>query len=635
MAELERTLSFPVLLIITINSIMGTGIFFLPAVGAREAGPASIIAWIVMSLLAVAIGFIFAELVGMYPKSGGVYEYTKQAFGTFPSFMFGWATLVAANLTIAMLVVGAVLYLNPGLPYVVNIVISILIVLVFNYMAFRGMQTSAVMLVAFGLVTLGTLLALTIPGLFSFRPDNLVPFFTQPHGKILLAIFLISETFFGWETATFLAEETKDPQKTMPRALWIGTVSIAVLSLAFVLISLMNVPASEFGGSVTPLATLAGIYFNPSMIPVFSILVYLSIIGSVAGWIVAAPRLIMSLAKDKLFIQQFAEIHEKYKTPHKAIIFQTIVTSLLIVVGAGEYETLLELLVPLVLIMYAGVVASFVIMRFTKKSQPRPFRIRAGVPLGVLSILSILGLLAAWLFIAHGAIHVLALAGSFVFIGIPIYFLLTYFYNPDAIVSTLNRFTLLNVLLENILVPKRIRRRILELVPEAGGQHLLEFGAGVGTLTLHLADHVGPQGKVYAVDLSEHNVRQINKRLQKKGHSHVMPIHDPHLVNRIHPGIKSIDVAVSLGHLSYIQDVRKVLREIHRLLPQRGRICFVEYIDLFYFLPNNPDWLSHPDRIREIFESAGFSVSVRIEKGLLWNYLYVYGVKESADVPYI
>lgn len=635
MAELNRTLSFPTLLIITINSIMGTGIFFLPAVGAREAGPASIISWLIMSILAVAVGFIFGELVGMYPKSGGVYEYTKQAFGTFPSFIFGWMTLIAANVTIAMLVVGAVRYLNPALPGIAKITISIGIVVMFNYMAYRGMETSAVMLVAFGLVTLVTLLGLTVPGFFSFSTKNITPFFTHSADKVLLTIFLVAETFFGWETATFLAEETKDPERTMPRALWLGTIIIAILSLVFVVISLGNVPWQQFGLEKAPLSYLGIAYYGSGIESTVSMLVYLSIIGSVAGWVVAAPRLIMSLAKDKLFIQQFADIHEEHRTPHKAIFFQTIVTSILIVVGSGSYEILLELLVPIVLIMYAGVIGSFVLMRFTKPEQKRPFKVRFGVPLGILVILMLLAIFTAWAVTAHNAPAILQLAGSFIFAGVPVYLLLTYFYNPDALIRTMNRLAFLNLWFESLLVPKRVRREVLQFLSDARNKHVLEFGSGVGGLTLYLAEHVGSKGRVTALDVSEHNIRILKSRLEKRGHAHVSVVHDPHLVNRVHPDVQNIDMVVSLGNLSYLQDIEKVLQELAQILPRRGKLCFVEYIDMFFFLPNNPKWVKDPDEVQRIFNKAGFSVNLQVKRGMFWNYLYIYGVKEERDVPYI
>jgi len=113
MGELKRELSFKAILLITINSIIGTGIFFLPSVGTKYAGPMSIISWIIMSVIAIYISMCFAELVSMFPKAGGVYEYSKQAYGRFTSFLIGWITLIAGNITIVMLVVGAIQYILP------------------------------------------------------------------------------------------------------------------------------------------------------------------------------------------------------------------------------------------------------------------------------------------------------------------------------------------------------------------------------------------------------------------------------------------------------------------------------------------------------------------------------------------
>ena len=108
MAELKRVLSYPVLLLIVINSILGTGIFFLPAMGAKIAGPASIISWLVLSVISIYMAMVFGELASMFPEAGGVYEFCKNAFGRFPSFLIGWLTLVGGNITIAMLMVGAI-----------------------------------------------------------------------------------------------------------------------------------------------------------------------------------------------------------------------------------------------------------------------------------------------------------------------------------------------------------------------------------------------------------------------------------------------------------------------------------------------------------------------------------------------
>ena len=138
MAELKKVLSFPAILLITINSIMGTGIFFLPAVGAGAAGPASILSWLFLSLISIYIAMCFGELSSMFPKAGGIYEYCKQAYGRFISFIIGWMTIMAGNITIAMLVVGAIQYLLPVGSPLMKIGISLIFIFAFNYIAFKG-----------------------------------------------------------------------------------------------------------------------------------------------------------------------------------------------------------------------------------------------------------------------------------------------------------------------------------------------------------------------------------------------------------------------------------------------------------------------------------------------------------------
>ncbi len=626
MASLEKTLSFPVILLITINSIMGTGIFFLPSSGAGVAGPTSIISWILMAILSMGIGLVFAELVGMYPFAGGVYEYCKQAFGSFPSFLLGWMTMIAGNITIAMLVVGAIRYLNPSLPPLVNIGLSIFFVLIFNAMAYRGMQTSAMMLVTFGIITISSVVGLTIPGLFSFKAANLVPFWTHPFSATLLAVFFIAETFFGWETATFLAEETKDAEHVMPRAMWLATLLIGIMCVSFVVVSLANIPWQTFSSSATPLADLAAHYFGSGALAFASIIVYLAIIGTVAGWVVSAPRLIMSLAEDKLFLHQLAEIHPKYKTPYKAIIFQTLLASVLVVVGSASFEAILHLLLPVAISLYAAVLLAFIVLRYTRSDHPRPFKLWAGVPFASFLFLCLIGMVVYWAILDPTAVHTLTVVASFLLLGIPLYLLLLFTYNPDAILAATNLFAYWNVLLEDLLLPKRLRREILFIFRGLEGKHILEYGAGVGTLTLRLAEQVLPGGRVTATDLSAKNIRILERRLQKRGIVHVRTLHDSHHVNRIHPDVKDVDVVFSVGALGYVQDLRKVLKDLHRILPERGKVCFVEYVDYFKFLPN-PKLLSDEAALKEEFRKSGYSVQVAKVKGLLWSYLFIYGEK--------
>jgi len=626
MTQLKKVLSFRAILLITINSIMGTGIFFLPAVGVRHSGPASILSWLILSFVSIYIGMCFAELSSMFPKSGGVYEFCKQAYGRFPSFLFGWMTLIAGNITIAMLVVGAIQYLLPFPITGVKIGICLFFIFVFNYMAFKGMKTSAFMLITFAFITIGTLLALIIPGLIKLNPGNFTPFFAFPMSTVLVTIFFISETFFGWETATFLAEETKDGARVMPKALIWGTVIIAVMCLLFVVTSIGAIPWETFGASSTPLTDLGFAHYGNFGADIFTILVYLSIIGSVAGWIVSAPRLILALAKDGLFLKQFASIHKKNFTPYKAIIFQTILTSILVIVGFGSYETLLHLLIPMVLIMYGGVLLSLVILRFKKPDLTRFFKVPLG-KIGPILVVIFMGfLLGMWLLEAEGAMHTLRLGLSFIAIGLPIYFLLEMYYDPKVIIEVNDAFAYLALLTERIYLPHSVRRKIIGMLGDIKGKKVLEYGCSVGTLTLWLAREVGPRGKLFAHSDLKYSPRIAKRRVEKLGYKHVNVIIDK-IPDRVHPSVPKVNATISVGELSYIQDVRHVLTEINRRMKKGDKIVFLEYDKFFDIIPNR-FWLGDDKKIIEVFNGNGFYVNVFRKQGFAWQYVYIFGKKE-------
>jgi APA family basic amino acid/polyamine antiporter len=608
MADLKKELSYRAILLITINSILGTGIFFLPAVGAAHSGPASILSWVIMAVIAIYTGMCFAELASMFPKAGGIYEFCKQAFGRFPSFLIGWTTIIAGNITIAMLVVGAIQYIFPANFPLVTIPLSLLFVFVFNYIAYRGMKTSAFMLITFAFITLITLFLLIIPGIMKFNPDNLKPFFTFPVSAIFVTIFFIAETFFGWETATFLAEETKDGQKIMPKALITGTVIIAAIAVLFVVTSLGTIPWAEFIGEY-----------------VVTLLVYLAIIGSVAGWIVAAPRLLLAMSRDELFPKQLAAIHPKHNTPYKAIIFQTVLTTVLVFMGVGSYNTLLHLLVPIVLILYSAVLISLVVMRYTKKDVKRYYTVPGGKVVPWFIIAFLIALIVGWWMEQHNALQLTMLGLSFILLGVPIYFLLEMFYDRRAIRHVedfLARFTLM---FENINLPTKHRKELLRLIGNVKGKSIYEYGAGVGTLTLHLAQRVGKKGKIFATGISKKELSILQNRLDKKGHKHVQVLHDPKHTDRAHTKVKKVDLVVSVGGMGYVKKPKTVLKHFAQRLKKGGRVVFLDYDKFFYLIPNI-EWLNQD--VKTIFKQAGFDVKVEKKRGLLWTYVYMYGTKK-------
>jgi amino acid transporter len=639
MTELRKVLNYRVVLLITINAIIGSGLFFLPSIGARYSGPASIISWIIVSLVTIYTAACFSELVSMFPKAGGVYEFNKRAFGRFFSFMIGWMAWLVGNITTAMLIVGAIQYLLPfnNLTFtIVKIFISLTWVFIFNLMAYKGIKTSAVMLISFAVITLTIILILILPSIPKISLVNLSPFFIHNDffsnlSSIFVAIFFISQAFFGLESVCFLAEEVKHPEKYLPKSLMNGVFIISALSLLLVFTSLSIIHWKVFGLSGAPFSDLAYILMGDIGRDIITIGTYLVIIGAAAGWIVTGPRLILALTRDKLFLPQFKAIHHKYHTPYKAIIFQGIVTAIFVLMsfkGKG-YETLLAMLIPLVLFMMSATVLAVPILRKKKPILARPFKVFFGRSGPILIILFNLSLITLWIWSEPNAINLLMIASSFVFLGIPIYLLIEFYYNPKMIHKVDDLFAYVSLLFENFSIPKRVKENLFFLLGDIENKKILDFGCSVGTLTVPLAEKVG-KGKVYGVDISEHDINITYKRLSSKNLNNFKLIYDPSDISRIHPSIPKVNGIISANMIGYIQRPIKVLKGMNRLLKVNEKVCFSEYDKFFGFIPNK-EWLTRDRIILSHFHEAGFEVDIIRKKALFWQYIYIYG-KKSKEV---
>ena len=117
-----------------------------------------------------------------------------------------------------------------------------------------------------------------------------------------------------------------------------------------------------------------------------------------------------------------------------------------------------------------------------------------------------------------------------------------------------------------------------------------------------------------------------HRRARKRGHNHVIALHDPFHARRVHPDVPEIHTVVSIGSLGYLQDVDNVLKDMNCRLKKGSKICFLEY-DRFFELIPNVEWLSNDAEIKRIFDKNGFTVSVIRKQGFAWRYIFIYGSK--------
>jgi amino acid transporter len=614
--EMKKVLSFKVILLITINSIMGTGIWFLTSAGAKHAGPASLISWGILSLISIYIAMCFGELVSMFPKAGGVYEFAKQTYGRFWSFVIGWTTSIAGSVTIAMLLLGALQYLIPIKYSFTYIPIAIALILLFSFVAFRGMQTSTVVLVTFALITLTAVIAIIIPGFINLEPGNFDPFFVFPTMSIILAIFFIAETFFGWESAIFLSAETKNPSKVMPKALIYGTLVIALLSFFLAFTAMGTIPWNQYAESVAPLRDLGEAHFGLVGGIIFTILIFVSVIGATAGWIVTAPRLLMSIAEDKLFFTQFAKIHPKHKSPYISIIFQALVVSTLVIIGAGSYETLLHMLIPLILIVYSAVLLSVVILRFKKPDHPRPYRVIFGKIGPFTTILFMIFLLVMFIKETHGALDLLRISGGLIAFGIPAYFAIELFYDPKYVTLRRNLAARMGHHFHRIPLPKLTFSKILKLVEPTGKSDVLVMNSPMGAFTQQIVRRKIPFHKIYVANQSKEEIKVFRKKVKNKDV-------DVRLLSSLKVPQVKVDRFISFNDLGYAKNPAKFVGEVKDILKKKGKFCF--YVKST-FLNVKPNALLVGNRklVLELFKEQKLKVNYLKKRRLFKTEIFIY-----------
>jgi len=617
---LKKEIGFKTLLFLAINGILGTGIFFLPAIGAGVAGPASIISWLIMSLVAIGIAFYFAELSSMFPKSGGTYEFAKQAFSGVTAFIVGWTSWIVANITIAMLLVGSFRYLLPGMSDLEILFISVLTIILLNFISYRGIGLSSSLLLIFGVLTVGTLLALLIPGLFSIQLTNFTPFFVSEPFTIFLAVFFIAETFFGWETLTYLSEEVRNP-KDIPKVMILGTSAVILISLGLVFVSLGNIHWEVFSVSRAPLALLSTTLFG-EFGKYFGLFIFIPLIGTAATWIISSPRLLYAMSRDRVFLTAFEKVHSHHATPHLAIAFQTIITIFVTFLALGSYNVLLSLLLPLILLVYSMTLLAVVKLRITRPNAKR-FRAPLGKVGPLIIVLFNLSLIFVWVDLVPGSIRLLLLSVLLVLIGFPAYVLIRLETSAKSTERFFDKFSPVWDKAFPIWYGKRELHRVIKNAGIKNGDIVLDYGCATGYTTEALAKAVGPKGKVFAVDISKEQLKRAVRRIQKD-------IFLPNVIfvktsgrNPFQPN--TFDVVTLVGVIDHFRNPLVQLRKIVSCLKKEGRLSAMAFGKALGVPPGN--YLSSKESIKRLFAKAGLRVKVSRQYRRGCEYWFIWGKK--------
>jgi amino acid transporter len=382
--RLPRRLGLWSAVAVLVGSVIGSGIFRVPAaVAAAVSDPGPVLlTWAFGGLLALCGALTLAELAAALPRSGGVFAYILEAFGPLPAFLFGWSYLAviraAALGAIATIFAEYLTRFVPLEPMQVRYVAAGVIVLVglFNYVGVA--RAAAVM----NLATVGKFGALALLVVLAFLAgDGDAANFTASSGSavslsaVATVLVAVMWTYDGWADLSYMGGEVRDPQRTLPRALIIGTLAIVGIYMAVNAAYIYLVPLPEMAGSPLIAATAA------ERIPLLgaagarglAAVVMLSTFGALNGAMMTGPRIFFAMADRGLFFPGIARVSPRFQSPSVAIWLA--VTLGVVYVLFNDFAQLADKFVLGIWPFYTLAVGAVFVLRRRRPDLERPYRV--------------------------------------------------------------------------------------------------------------------------------------------------------------------------------------------------------------------------------------------------------------------
>ncbi len=362
---LKRVVSRWELVALSLNDVIGSGVYLLPAAAAAILGPASIWAVLLAGVTVLLLVLCFAEASSHFDRPGGGYLYTREAFGDFIGFEVGWMTILARLTSVAALSNGfaqALSFLWPaaasGAPRTAIITILIATLVIINVV---GVKYGARVAVVASIAKILPLVFLIGVGLFAIDESRLSPMAVPSSRQLGEAALLLLFAYAGFENTPATAGEYRHPQRDVPFALMTMIAVVTLLYTSIQLVALGTVPdlASYVGGA--PLAVAASTLVAAWAGTVMTLGAVVSIGGNLGSTLLAGPRYLYALGVDGFGPRALASVHPRFRTPAVAIVAVGAISLALALSGSFVQLALLSAIARLA--TYMGTVAAVPVLR--------------------------------------------------------------------------------------------------------------------------------------------------------------------------------------------------------------------------------------------------------------------------------
>ncbi|HIA53912.1 MAG TPA: amino acid permease [Candidatus Melainabacteria bacterium] len=409
---------------VVVGSMIGSGIFIVSAEASRLLGSPGwvLLAWLLSGILTVVGAVCYSELSAMHPEAGGQYVFLRESFGKLAAFLYGWTLFMVIQAgTIAAVGVAFAKFLGVFVPAVSKQtvffsvgdysftalqLVSILVVVLLTAINCRGITAAKLIQTTFTMTKVAALGLLIVLGALSFGKFNGVQanfssfttFFSPVdlkgnalEGMTLIGVIslaMVGPLFSSdaWNNLTFTGEEVKEPTKTLPRSLMLGTALVSLLYLLTNVVYMLLIPLKGTEGGADVISrgiqfaaedrvgtAAAEIIFGSAGVYIMAAAIMISTFGALNGIILAGPRAYYAMARDGLFFKKCGELNANTHVPTFGLIMQGAWSCLLCL--SGQYSKLLEYVMFAALLFYVLTVAGLFVMRKKYPNAERPYKV--------------------------------------------------------------------------------------------------------------------------------------------------------------------------------------------------------------------------------------------------------------------
>jgi basic amino acid/polyamine antiporter, APA family len=438
--DLSRDLGVSHATAIVVGTIIGSGIFLVPAEMMQAVGSARLVylAWLVGGILSYAGALTYAELGAMKPQAGGEYVYVRDGYGPLAGFLYAWTTfLISKPASIATVTTGLVRILGTfavfsffgrelisgPLTVTWGQIVAVLAAVLIAILNYIGVKKAGEFQLVFTLLKVAMILAIVVIG-FSYAGGSWSYFaggYEAAKGGMagfMAALVAALWAYDGWNDLNQVAGEIRKPEKSIPVALIVGVATVGGLYILVNAAVQFVLPATLIAVSARPASDAAGLVLGHMGAAIVSAGMALSMLVTLNGTSMSGARVPFAVARDGYFFSALARVHPKFHTPSTSILVQTVLAVALLLVG-GNFRQFFSLAIFAEWLFYMITASTVFVFRQREPLTPRPYRVW-GYPIVPLLFVAASGVLLYYTFTEN--IQYSAMGTLVILAGVPVFY---------------------------------------------------------------------------------------------------------------------------------------------------------------------------------------------------------------------